>query len=269
MKESGYPKETRNTEATFAPTLSGMETRTRSQYDRLESWKEIAGYLGRGVRTVQRWEREEGLPVHRQLHSKLGTVFGLKAELDAWRAGREEHADPPDDLAANAVPARGAALGSRGWVVAAGGVALALLVTTHSTGRPASSPADPTAPRLAVLPFRNLTGDPSADRLIEALADDTLVEMHRMEGDRLAVVSGRAIAPESPMAPPAAAVDYVLEGSIRQAGSQLRVAARLVREADGSLLWVASYDRPAGDVPIAQADLGRSIATGVSATLRP
>ena len=36
--------------------------------DRLDSWKEIAAYLGRGVRTVQRWEREEGLPVHRLAH---------------------------------------------------------------------------------------------------------------------------------------------------------------------------------------------------------
>ena len=39
--------------------------------DRLDSWKEIAAYLNRSVRTVTRWEREESLPVHRHLHSKL------------------------------------------------------------------------------------------------------------------------------------------------------------------------------------------------------
>jgi Tol biopolymer transport system component len=50
----------------------------------LESWKEIAAYLKRDVRTVQRWEKLENLPVHRHIHSKLGTVFAYKAELDAW-----------------------------------------------------------------------------------------------------------------------------------------------------------------------------------------
>ena len=40
----------------------------QSPEGRLDSWKEIAAYLGRGIRTVQRWEREEGLPVHRIAH---------------------------------------------------------------------------------------------------------------------------------------------------------------------------------------------------------
>lgn len=42
--------------------------------ERLDSWKEIASYLKRDVRTVQRWERREGLPVHRHQHEKLGSV---------------------------------------------------------------------------------------------------------------------------------------------------------------------------------------------------
>ena len=56
--------------------------------DRLDSWKEIAAYLSRSVRTVTRWEREEGLPVHRHLHSKSGSVYAYKAELDAWWANQ-------------------------------------------------------------------------------------------------------------------------------------------------------------------------------------
>ena len=52
--------------------------------DRLDSWKEIAAYLKRGARTVQRWEREEGLPVHRLVHNKLGSVYAYRSELDAW-----------------------------------------------------------------------------------------------------------------------------------------------------------------------------------------
>ena len=61
--------------------------------DRLDSWKEIAGYLKRSVRTVTRWEREEGLPVHRHLHSKSGTVYAYKPELDAWWTSRGQKLD--------------------------------------------------------------------------------------------------------------------------------------------------------------------------------
>ena len=53
-------------------------------HDRLDSWKEIAAFLGRGVRTVQRWEREEGLPVHRLAHDKRGSVYAQRDELTAW-----------------------------------------------------------------------------------------------------------------------------------------------------------------------------------------
>src|SRR5574341_2328197 len=52
--------------------------------DRLDSWKEIAAYLRRGLATVQRWEKQEGLPVHRHLHGKLGSVWARKSEIDAW-----------------------------------------------------------------------------------------------------------------------------------------------------------------------------------------
>jgi hypothetical protein len=56
--------------------------------DRLESWKEVAAYLGRNVRTVQRWERFEGLPVHRHHHLKLGSVYAYRHEIDEWRRHR-------------------------------------------------------------------------------------------------------------------------------------------------------------------------------------
>lgn len=52
--------------------------------DRLDSWKEIAAYLKRDVTTVQRWEKREGMPVHRHLHDRLGTVYAFRADLDAW-----------------------------------------------------------------------------------------------------------------------------------------------------------------------------------------
>jgi DNA-binding transcriptional regulator YiaG len=52
----------------------------------LNSWKEIAAYLGRGVRTVQRWERELGMPVHRPRGKDRSAVLAISAELDRWLA---------------------------------------------------------------------------------------------------------------------------------------------------------------------------------------
>ena len=51
---------------------------------RLDSWKDIAAYLKRSVSTVQRWEKHEGLPVHRLPHAKLGSIYAFPSELDAW-----------------------------------------------------------------------------------------------------------------------------------------------------------------------------------------
>ena len=42
---------------------------------RLDSWKEIAAYVNRHVTTGRRWEHQEGLPVHRHLHAKLGSIY--------------------------------------------------------------------------------------------------------------------------------------------------------------------------------------------------
>ena len=56
----------------------------------LDSWKEIAAYLRRDVTTVQRWEKREGMPVHRHVHDKRGSVYALPLELDAWVQGRRQ-----------------------------------------------------------------------------------------------------------------------------------------------------------------------------------
>ena len=64
--------------------------------ERLESWKEIAKYLRREVRTVQLWEKKEGLPVHRHYHSQLGSVYAFRGEIEQWaaRASRKTEGTP-------------------------------------------------------------------------------------------------------------------------------------------------------------------------------
>ena len=64
--------------------MDSMKPATRPASERLDSWGEIAAYLRRAVRTVQRWELAEGLPVHRHGHDKQASVYAYPAELDGW-----------------------------------------------------------------------------------------------------------------------------------------------------------------------------------------
>jgi Tol biopolymer transport system component len=67
---------------------SGTPPSVSPREDRLDSWKEIAAYLNRDVTTVQRWEKREGMPVHRHLHDRMGSVSASRSELDRWARGR-------------------------------------------------------------------------------------------------------------------------------------------------------------------------------------
>jgi serine/threonine-protein kinase len=65
--------------------MSGLrDNRVGNIADRLDSWKDIAAYFRRDVTTVQRWEKRQGLPIHRHLHDKQGSVYAFKSELDSW-----------------------------------------------------------------------------------------------------------------------------------------------------------------------------------------
>src|SRR5262245_53452248 len=89
-----------------APSPEGLTT-PLSADGRLDSWKEIAAYLKRDIRTVQRWEKLEGLPVRRHQHQKRGSAFAYRDELDAWweNRGHEVDAPPPLDVAEAPQPA--------------------------------------------------------------------------------------------------------------------------------------------------------------------
>jgi Tol biopolymer transport system component len=87
---------------------------------RLDSWKAIAVYLKRDVTTVRRWERREGLPVHRHVHDKLGSVYAFADEIDDWSERRR--------AATAAVPSAADAGKTMRWPMMAGLVALVVMV---------------------------------------------------------------------------------------------------------------------------------------------
>lgn len=74
---------TTNAEALCHELLVAFRLATRDNRHSLQSWKEVATYVGRGVRTVQRWEHL-GLPVHRPGNGDRSAVFVLVAELEHW-----------------------------------------------------------------------------------------------------------------------------------------------------------------------------------------
>ena len=99
-----------------------------SAEDRLDSWKEIASYLRKGLRTVQRWERTEGLPVRRL---GQGSVFAYKSELDAWwRTHSRTVAAEPDSAGAPVIqlPRVRRTFPKLVYAIALAGVAAALAV---------------------------------------------------------------------------------------------------------------------------------------------
>ena len=71
------------------PSL-GTPPSVRPTEDRLDSWKEIAAYLHRDVTTVQRWEKREGMPVHRHLHDTDG--LGLRVQFGTRCLGAKPQA---------------------------------------------------------------------------------------------------------------------------------------------------------------------------------
>jgi tetratricopeptide (TPR) repeat protein len=123
---------------------------------RLESWKEIAAYLNRDVRTVQRWEKTEALPVHRHVHEAQSSVYAYTAELDNWRTDRARTAPatPPNPSQRRFRPL---------W-----GIGLALSLALLTSGSHSSRRTLPFQERDWVLleGFENRTG--------EALFDGTL-----------------------------------------------------------------------------------------------
>ncbi len=100
----------------------------------LTSWKEIAAYLQRDVRTVQRWEKNEGLPVHRLMHDVRASVYVTTDELDEWVARRAVTREPKEPFTGVSEPVR-----KRHWLWAAAGITAMALASAALWKSPADN----------------------------------------------------------------------------------------------------------------------------------
>lgn len=259
---------------------SGTPPPGKAPEDRLDSWKEIAAYLKRDVTTVQRWEKREGMPVHRHLHDRMGSVYASQAELDAWACSRrarleaEERKDdfPSPKQAAELEPPSVLATHARRWRVL--GVMAFLGLLTFGYVLIPLRPKDVSQGKinsLAVLPLKNLSGDPTQEYLADGMTEALIGSLSTIHD--LRVISRTSVMrfKDTQLSVPEIAttlhVDAIVEGSVIREGSRIRIHAQLIRASTDEHFWSESYDRDLRDVLDLQSDVAQAIARKVKVTV--
>jgi TolB-like protein/Tfp pilus assembly protein PilF len=231
------------------PHAGTPESTPRSADDRLDSWKEIASYLKRDVSTVQRWEKNEHLPIRRHLHGKLGSVYAFTPEIDAWWVGRSVRLEPDARRLELLSDHRG----------------------NQDDARIDLRQLEPIQPSIAVLAFANLSGDADDEYFSDGLAGEIINALTRVSGlkviARTSAFAFKGKNQDVRKIADALGVTSVLEGSVRRAGSRLRVNADLIHAADGTHLWSERYDRELSDVFAVQDDIAAAIGAALKITL--
>jgi len=270
---------------------------------KLDSWKEIAEYLGRDVRSAQRWEHARGLPVYRVPGSKSGGVFAYSGELDEWLHRRRDLQPEGDVVSGNLAVAEDIAAGgdtlpseplsfvgahsgvaaskksiSRRarwvWLLVAVAVFTAATVIAIHRWRPPAKPASGRV-MLAVLPFLNLSGDPSQEYFVDGLTEEMITDLGKLNPQAMGVIARTSAMKyknskqDISQIGHALGVGYVLEGSVRREGNVVRVSAQLIQVSDQSHLWAQNYQRDVKDILSVQSDVAQAIADKVQVKLSP
>lgn len=259
--------------------LAGTPPTGSPPLNRLDSWKEIAAYLKRDVTTVQRWEKREGMPVHRHLHDRIGSVYAFTSELDAWQQSRnlslegeekEQSPEAPVDTKGS-VNARWAQ-GKPRWLVLAGVVALVMLAFTYGLlRRHFWGVAQPKIKSLAVLPLKNLSGDPTQDYLADGMTEALIGRLASIHDLRVISRTSMMTFKDTKLSVPEIAktlgVDALVEGSVIREGNHIRVHAQLIHAATDEHFWSEAYDREMRDALALESDVAQSIARKVEVTI--
>jgi len=139
------------------------------------------------------------------------------------------------------------------------------------SGELSSVSASTERPAIIVLPFANLSDDPGQEYFSDGITEDITTDLSKL--DALFVVSGRAAGSYKGKAVEPAAlreefgIRYLLEGSVRKAGDQVRISARLIDVVEDRHLWAERYDRSLTDIFALQDDIGSKILTALRVNL--
>jgi len=190
--------------------------------DRLESWKAISSYLKRDIRTLHRWEHDEGLPVHRHHHQKRGTVYAYRAELDRWRDGRRTKR--VHQRAGNTRR-----------------LMLAVLPFENVNGLPDDDYFSDGLTEDVITQLGRLHGD-----RLGVIARTSV--MRYKQSQKPIVEIARDLR-----------VDCVLEGRVRRVGDRVRLTVQLIQVADQTQLWADQFDRELDNILALQAELAAAL----------
>src|SRR6202035_2755633 len=130
--------------------------------------------------------------------------------------------------------------------------------------------ADRAAPKsqkimLAVMPFANLTRHPDKEYLADGLTEETISQLARLNPEQLGVIARTSVmgykhkAERLDQIGRDLSVQYVLENSLRENGSRIRLTAQLIQVKDQTQLWTQDYDYPANDVLTIEDDLAKAV----------
>jgi TolB-like protein len=219
--------------------------------------------------------------VRRLVHDKRGSVYAFKSELDAWRESRKPVEVPgaePADAArdetaighAPASPQIPATQLTRRWGLVAAAV-VALCAVGFAWYR--SRPARPVIRTIAVLPFDNLSHEPSPEWFSDGMTATLISELSKIRSVNvisLTSVKQYKSAPKSTKAIAAdLGVDAVVEGPALRVGDRVRITAQLIAAATDTHLRGNDFDAAMKDVLSLQQRRAREIAREVGARLTP
>jgi len=234
----------------------------------LESWKEIAAYLNRDVSTVRRWEKREGLPVHRHLHDKLGTVYAYRSELDSWLESR----GPVE--ADSTQRARGFRWKVATLIVLVVGLTLVVYWKRSELedllrGKPAPGPIE----SLAVLPLENLSGDPEQEYFADGMTEALITNLSKIRALKVISRTSSMCYKDADRPIPEIAdelnVEGIVEGSVLRVGDRVRISAQLIQAATDQNLWAESYERDMRDILALQSEVAQAVAREIQINMTP
>lgn len=169
---------------------------------------------------------------------------------------------------------RGPALVLRAAAILIGGTAFWYLVPRDGpSGFPSFNDAQllarPIGPTIAVLPFRNLSGDPAQDYLADGITEDLISALGKFRD--LNVLSRRSVfsledrSSGIPEIAQRLGANFVVEGSVRDADQRLRITAQLIEAPSGAQIWSSAYDKPlaARDLYNVQSAITAEVATAL------
>lgn len=253
-----------------APSLGPSKS---SPEDRLDSWKEIATYLRREVRTVQRWEISARLPVHRLQIERQSAVYAYKSELDAWYRDRRR------DLERNGAASKENERLRTHWTVlmwslAFGAAAFVLVLALNSGGMRDHLYGKATTPRIAslvVIPLENLSRDADQEYFSDGMTDALITDLAQIGSLKVISRASSMQYKQSKKSAPEIArelkVDAIVEGTVQRSGDRVRITAQLVHGPSDKHIWANSYERELRDTLQLQGEVAHDIAERISASL--